>query len=70
MQYRWTVESFEPDSAALAQAIGALVAHPDFLDAVNAELGYTGAMVYWLRQSRDRAEAILAHLDQVYPDRQ
>ena len=70
MQYRWTAESLEPDSAALAQAIGALVAHPEFLDAVNAELGYTGAMVYWLRQSRDRAEAILARLDQVYPSPQ
>jgi len=67
LQYRWTAQSIEPDPEELAQAINALVAHPDLLTSVNAELGYTGAMVFWLGQSHARAESILAHLDQLYP---
>jgi hypothetical protein len=58
-----------PDTE-LKKGLRNLASHPGFKAAINAELYYTAAMVFYLRQIRQKGEALLATVEAAYPDNQ
>ena len=52
----------------LEQGLRALVAHPDFDGAVNAELSYASAQMRWQIELKDLAIELLAGLAAAYPE--
>ncbi|MFC1575893.1 hypothetical protein ACFL5A_04550 [Gemmatimonadota bacterium] len=58
----WRIDSIPPDPAVLESEIRTLLAHPGLEPAVNAELGYTAGMAFYLGYYSELAEALLTAL--------
>ena len=62
--YDWRVNGLVPDSSELRLGLQALIASPTLTGAVNAELAYTAAMSFYLRQYHRHAAELLVKLDE------
>jgi hypothetical protein len=65
--YAWLTEGRAVTASDLDRAVRDLLKRSDFQEAANAELAYAGKMLVSLRESRSRAERLLAQLDREYP---
>ena len=63
----WRVNDIEMSQSVIDEGLNNLIRHPNFRSSVNAELNYTSEMVYFLRDIRLRAEALLTKLEEEYP---
>ena len=63
----WRVNEIELSETDINEGLHNLISHPDFRVAVNSELNYTSELIYYLRDTRLRGEALLTRLDEEYP---
>ncbi len=62
--YDWRVNEKPMDASELHRGLRSLMSHPDLEAAVNSELYYTAAMVFYLRRFRAQAEELLETVNQ------
>jgi len=63
----WRVNEIDLSDTDIDEGLHNLVSHPDFRVAVNSELNYTSELIYYLRDTRVRGEALLTELEKEYP---
>ena len=63
----WRVNEIELSETDIDEGLHKLISHPDFRVAVNSELIYTSELIYYLRGTRMRGEALLTELEEEYP---
>ena len=63
----WRVNEIELSETDINEGLHNLISHPDFRVAVNSELNYTSELIYYLRDTRLRGEALLTRLEEEYP---
>ena len=63
----WRVNEIELSETDIDEGLYNLISHPDFRVAVNSELNYTSELIYYLRDTRLRGEALLSELEEEYP---
>lgn len=67
LEYASRLDSLAVDAEALRTGLDNLVAHPGLTAAVNAELSYTAALLFYLNESSERARTLLGLLEERYP---
>ena len=66
--YSLRIDSTRVDAGDLERGLRALMSHPDLESALNSELAYATSLLFYTRQSKTRANDLLALLAATYPE--